>query len=90
MPLCHNKGVPSILFTTRTEKVSRHKGQICFPGGMVDDTDLSINDTALRELDEELGISSDRVEVLGKSSLSPISFLSSHAYLLTYHQLSLF
>ncbi len=65
MPLCHDKGTPSVLFTKRTEKVSRHKGQVCFPGGMVDDTDASTKETALRELDEELGIPPDRVQVLG-------------------------
>ena len=39
--------------------------QVCFPGGMVDETDASIYDTALRELEEELSIPPEVVETLG-------------------------
>jgi nudix motif 8 len=39
---------------------------VCFPGGMVDeDIDGTIIQTSLREMEEELGISPDKVEVLG-------------------------
>ena len=41
------------------------RNQVCFPGGMVADDDNTINDTALRELQEEMGIRKDDVEVLG-------------------------
>ena len=56
---------PSILFTKRTEKVGTHKGQVSFPGGMEDAEDRDATATALREFEEELGISQNEVMVLG-------------------------
>lgn len=65
VPLCHMNGIPSVLFTRRSEKVGRYKGQVCFPGGMVDSSDVSIVQTALRELEEEVGLHEENVDVLG-------------------------
>jgi 8-oxo-dGTP pyrophosphatase MutT (NUDIX family) len=56
---------PSILFTRRTEHLSRHAGQVSFPGGRVHDEDRSLVDTALRETHEETGILPDYVSVAG-------------------------
>jgi 8-oxo-dGTP pyrophosphatase MutT (NUDIX family) len=41
-----------------------HGGQVAFPGGKRDQRDLSMLETALREAREEVGLTSDRVEVL--------------------------
>jgi 8-oxo-dGTP pyrophosphatase MutT (NUDIX family) len=41
-----------------------HGGQVAFPGGKRDHTDLSMLETALREAREEVGLTTDRVEVL--------------------------
>lgn len=65
IPLCEVGGVPSILFTRRSDKVSTHKRQVCFPGGMVDPDDGSIVDTSLREMEEEIGIPVADVDTLG-------------------------
>ena len=65
VPLCHVDGVPSVLFTKRTETVGTHKGQVSFPGGRVDPGDIDATDTALRELEEEMGIDRASVRVLG-------------------------
>ena len=54
-----------ILFTKRTENVTYHKGQICFPGGGYQEEDGTARITALRESFEELGIGIEDVEVLG-------------------------
>jgi len=54
-----------VLFTKRTETVEHHKGQISFPGGAVDLRDADLLATALRETNEELGISPEQVRVLG-------------------------
>jgi len=54
-----------LLFTKRTDIVETHKGQISFPGGMVDEGDADIVQTALRETEEELGITHEAVRVLG-------------------------
>jgi 8-oxo-dGTP pyrophosphatase MutT (NUDIX family) len=55
-----------ILFTKRTENVEAHKGQISFPGGRIEEEDGSPLETALREADEEIGLSRKDVTVLGQ------------------------
>eukprot|EP00039_Didymoeca_costata_P015493 m.264840 g.264840 ORF g.264840 m.264840 type:complete len:345 (-) comp16233_c0_seq28:3989-5023(-) len=65
LTLCHFYGEPSVLFTRRSEELGRHAGEICFPGGMVDDNDQHITDTAAREMEEEVGIDSSTIEMLG-------------------------
>lgn len=55
----------ALLLTRRTDTVETHKGQIAFPGGMVDGTDRDLVHTAVREADEELGISPRAVEIVG-------------------------
>lgn len=55
----------SLLFTKRTSDVEHHKGQISFPGGMVDASDPDIIATALRESEEEIGLDRKSVELLG-------------------------
>ena len=59
------KPVPTVLFTQRTANLTRHAGQVSFPGGRVDDTDDSPLATALRETHEETGITPDFVTVAG-------------------------
>lgn len=44
----------------------RHKGQISFPGGKYEDTDLDLAYTALRETAEEVGVNRENVSILGK------------------------
>ena len=60
-----DRGEPSIVFAKRTDRVGHHKGQIAFPGGVVDPTDRSALDAALRECEEEVGLPRGAVEVLG-------------------------
>ena len=54
-----------VLLTRRTSDVEHHKNQVSFPGGSVDERDADIVRTALRETQEEIGISPGHVEVLG-------------------------
>jgi 8-oxo-dGTP pyrophosphatase MutT (NUDIX family) len=56
---------PTVLFTRRSQSLPRHAGQVSFPGGCADDSDASLTATALRELDEETGITADYVSVAG-------------------------
>lgn len=44
----------------------RHAGQISFPGGRQERSDTSLQDTALREAEEEVGLDTTEVEVLGR------------------------
>lgn len=45
-----------------------HSGQIAFPGGKVEDSDIDIVHTALREANEEVGVEMNDIEVLGQLS----------------------
>lgn len=59
------KPVPTVLFTQRTANLTRHAGQVSFPGGRVDPEDETPLATALRETHEETGITRDFVTVAG-------------------------
>jgi 8-oxo-dGTP pyrophosphatase MutT (NUDIX family) len=54
-----------LLFTKRSEEVKYHKGEISFPGGMVDEEDKELINTALREADEEIGLKERDVQIIG-------------------------
>ena len=58
------------LFIQRPVYDGVHSGQIAFPGGKMEESDLNITVTALREACEETGICGDNVHVLG--SLTPL------------------
>ena len=57
-----------VLYTRRTDRVESHKGQVSFPGGACDEGESTPEETALREADEEIGIHSSDVKVLGRLS----------------------
>ncbi|KFH63265.1 hypothetical protein, variant [Podila verticillata NRRL 6337] len=71
MPLCTVKGVPSVLFTIRASHMRNHRGEVSFPGGKRDPTDVSTLATALRETEEEISIPSSDIEILGSYSAMP-------------------
>jgi 8-oxo-dGTP pyrophosphatase MutT (NUDIX family) len=56
---------PMVLLTQRTDTLSRHAGQVAFPGGRADPEDISLVETALRETQEETGIAPAFVTVAG-------------------------
>ena len=66
IPLLIEAGCHKVLFTERTHRLEHHKGQISFPGGAVDAGDPSPLEAALREADEEIGLKSKDVKVLGR------------------------
>lgn len=56
----------NVLLTRRTEQLRDHAGQISFPGGRSDPGDADAVATALREAQEEVGLSPSKVEVIGR------------------------
>jgi 8-oxo-dGTP pyrophosphatase MutT (NUDIX family) len=54
-----------MVFTERRADLRTHAGQIAFPGGRRDPEDADLVSTALREAEEEIGLSRQRLEVLG-------------------------
>jgi 8-oxo-dGTP pyrophosphatase MutT (NUDIX family) len=59
----------NVMLTKRAAHLHDHAGQISFPGGRVEATDLSPFATALRETLEETGLSEDYIELLGQMPL---------------------
>ncbi len=58
-------GADSVLLTQRSGGLRAHAGQVAFPGGRLDPGDSGPVAAALREADEEVGLSARAVEVLG-------------------------
>jgi 8-oxo-dGTP pyrophosphatase MutT (NUDIX family) len=65
---------PTVLLTQRSAELNDHAGQISFPGGKIDATDASPLDTALREAEEEIGLSREFVDPIGYLDLYGTSF----------------
>jgi 8-oxo-dGTP pyrophosphatase MutT (NUDIX family) len=65
IPLIRGRGRWSILFTRRAENLAAHSGQIAFPGGAVENGE-TLQQAALREAEEEVGILGKDVELIGR------------------------
>lgn len=66
VPLVREKGQWSLLFTRRAMDLEDHSGQVSFPGGSWEEQDGDLEQTALREASEEVGIDPASVVVIGK------------------------
>ena len=76
VPIYDWGGEPGLIFTERRSDLRRHAGEISFPGGRRDAGE-DLRQTALREADEEVGLSAERVEMVG--ALPPIgTFVTSY------------
>jgi 8-oxo-dGTP pyrophosphatase MutT (NUDIX family) len=58
-------GAWSILFTKRSENLASHSGQIAFPGGSAEPGE-ALEQAAIREAEEEVGIPPRAVELIGR------------------------
>ena len=63
----HHDGL-TMLLTQRTAHLSKHPGQISFPGGHCDQEDKTPEETALRETEEEVGIHRQHIQIIGRLS----------------------
>lgn len=52
------------VFQKRADGI-RQAGEICFPGGKIDESDKTLEQVALRETCEEMGICPDKIEIIG-------------------------
>ena len=66
VPLILRDGALSVLLTERTAHLANHAGQVSFPGGRMEAGDADPVATALRETEEEIGLSPDCVDILGQ------------------------
>ena len=64
IPWVKTESGDSLLLEVRSQKV-RQPGEVCFPGGRVEPGESAV-DTAVREAVEELGITSENIEVLSE------------------------
>lgn len=55
-----------VLLTQRSEHLRHHPGQIAFPGGKQEPQDDTLIHTALREAEEEVGLKTEQIDVLGQ------------------------
>ena len=69
----------TLILTERATHLSTHSGQVAFPGGRTDESDVDATDTALREAHEEIGLPRDHVEVLGTLPI----YVTGTAYIIT-------
>jgi len=67
----------SVLLTQRSAELKHHAGQISFPGGRMEDHDMDVGMTALRETHEEVGIDPRHVSVIGY--LGPMPTITGYA-----------
>jgi 8-oxo-dGTP pyrophosphatase MutT (NUDIX family) len=66
VPLIARPEALKVLFTQRTAHLADHAGQISFPGGRVETADANRAETALRETEEEIGLTRSHIELLGR------------------------
>ncbi len=95
IPVVDREGEASVILTKRTEKLRSHSGQISFPGGRLDPTDPTPEFAALRETEEEIGLTSEFIEVVGRRPdylsgsgfrISPILSVVKPGFLLTINE----
>lgn len=65
VPIVDREEGLSVLLTQRSAQLKNHAGQISFPGGRVEPTDAGPLAAALRETEEEIGLSRQHVELVG-------------------------
>ncbi len=64
IPVLSHEGEDCVLLTKRPDSLDRYAGQVCLPGGERDAGDRTLEETALREAHEEVGIPPDHVTIL--------------------------
>lgn len=71
VPLVVRDGELKLVVTRRNERMRSHAGQMAFPGGSREPSDPTALHTALRETEEEVGVSADAVQIFGQLDETP-------------------
>ena len=82
--LIDRDNIPCIVLIKRAaHPLDKHKGQIAFPGGKREDSDTSLEQTAMREVYEEIGIPAGKITVLSDLTevVIPVSRFVMYSYL---------
>jgi 8-oxo-dGTP pyrophosphatase MutT (NUDIX family) len=69
LPIMEYNHELTVLFTVRARHLKHHAGQVSFPGGKQESYDGSLVETALRETHEEVGLSPNKVQIVGNLPL---------------------
>ena len=71
VPIIERGADLSLLLTQRSADLKHHAGQVSFPGGSMEEHDANVEEAALRETEEEVGIARHQVSVLGYLQTMP-------------------
>jgi 8-oxo-dGTP pyrophosphatase MutT (NUDIX family) len=77
VPIVDRPDGPAILFIKRSDRLGQHPGQMGFPGGGREPSDADLYATALREVNEEIGMQAHEVDAVGR--LDDIRTISNYA-----------
>jgi 8-oxo-dGTP pyrophosphatase MutT (NUDIX family) len=65
-PIIPLKNKPfEIVLIHRTNRGTKHRGEISFPGGKIEPKDINLKQTAFRECEEEIGVPRNEIKLLG-------------------------
>ncbi|WP_413701587.1 NUDIX hydrolase [Psychromonas sp. KJ10-10] len=67
--LVQRQGILHVILTERALHLRHHPGQVSFPGGKYEHFDHSLQQTAIRETHEEIGIHPSLVDIIGQLPL---------------------
>jgi 8-oxo-dGTP pyrophosphatase MutT (NUDIX family) len=71
VPIIERDNDLKVLLTQRSAELKHHAGQVSFPGGRMEGSDVDVEAAALRETEEEIGIASHHISVLGYLDTMP-------------------
>lgn len=72
----HEQSSDSLILTRRSMNLRTQPGHVCFPGGLREGKDENLYATALRELEEELGIAASRVRFIREMKKDKTLFMA--------------
>lgn len=82
------ENIPHLVLTLRSEYKGAHSGQVSFPGGKIEERDLTLEDTAIRETQEEIGVASSTFQIIGQLTglYIPVSGFWVYPFVAVAHQ----